>query len=291
MKPRPAAGGGGRGPGSGREIPSVGAGLRRPRGGPRATGRGPPRGTEAVWVGGRRTVAEAIRAGVAREILLLEPVRGGGPLAGIAELAARTGVPTRPADHERLDSLVSDHKGVAARVALPRALAEPDLARIEVADTDIAVVLDGIMDPQNLGAAARAAEGAGATLLVTRERRSAPVTAAAVRASAGALLHLRHARVTNLTRTVELLKDRGFTVIGLDEGADRTVYDEPCPEGPVALVLGSEGEGISRLVREHCDLLVALPMRGRVESLNASSALAAVLFAYVVPSRMPSATI
>ncbi len=232
-------------------------------------------------------MAEAIRAGTAREIVLAGHARTPGPLAAIAEEAGRAGVPTREADRERLDGLAPDHQGVVARVVVPGTLAERDLATFRVSDRDVAVVLDGITDPQNLGAAARAAEGAGATLLVTRDRRSAPVTAAAVRASAGALLHLRHARVTNLTRAVEHLKVRGFTVIGLDQAAPRTVYDEPCPDGPVALVVGSEGEGISRLVREHCDLLVSLPMRGTVESLNASASLAAVLFAYVVPSRGP----
>src|SRR5438105_12885220 len=106
-----------------------------------------------------------------------------------------------------------------------------------------------------------------------------------MRASAGALSHLPVARVTNLRRTVDALKDRDFTVIGLDGDAGRSIYDEPCPGGPVAIVVGSEGTGISRLVREGCDLLVAAPMRGAVGSLNASAALAAVMYGYVLPSR------
>jgi 23S rRNA (guanosine2251-2'-O)-methyltransferase len=151
----------------------------------------------------------------------------------------------------------------------------------------IVVVLDGIEDPQNLGAAARAAEAAGAAALVSRTRRGAPVTDAAVRASAGALLHLAHARVANIARAIDRLQAAGFTVVGLHGEADRTIFDEPCPEGRVAIAVGSEGSGLSRLVRERCDLLVALPMRGRVGSLNAASSLAAALYAYVMPRREP----
>jgi 23S rRNA (guanosine2251-2'-O)-methyltransferase len=121
-------------------------------------------------------------------------------------------------------------------------------------------------------------------MLITRTRRSAPVTPAAVRASAGALSHLPHARVANLTRAIERLHDAGFTVAGLDERADDTIYDRPCPDGRLALVVGSEGAGMSRLVREHCDLLVSLPMRGKVGSLNAAASLAAVLYGWVVAS-------
>src|SRR5205085_5166735 len=147
----------------------------------------------------------------------------------------------------------------------------------------VVVLLDGVTDPQNLGAAARVAEATGAAMLVIRERRSAGVTPAAVRASAGALLHLPHARVANLTRALEALKDRGFSVVGLDESAETEIGKSRCPAGPVALVIGSEGAGMSRLVRESCDQVVRLPMSGRVASLNAASALSAALYAYVMP--------
>jgi 23S rRNA (guanosine2251-2'-O)-methyltransferase len=126
-------------------------------------------------------------------------------------------------------------------------------------------------------------------MLVTRTHRSAPPTAAAIRASAGALLHLPHARVANLSRALDRLRDAGFTTIGLDGDASRSVFDDPCPEGRVALVVGSEGAGMSRLVREHCDLLVSLPMHGKVESLNAAASLAAVLYGYVLAGREGSA--
>lgn len=177
---------------------------------------------------------------------------------------------------------------MVARVQTPRALAERDLSTWPFGADALVVVLDGVTDPQNLGAAARSAEAAGAAMLVTRVRRSAPVSAAAVRASAGALLHLPHARVANVTRALGRLQEAGFFVVGLDGAAPSSVYDEPSPPGRIALVLGGEGAGLSRLVRERCDALVALPMAGRVASLNASAALAAVLYSYVVPSRRPS---
>jgi 23S rRNA (guanosine2251-2'-O)-methyltransferase len=162
-------------------------------------------------------------------------------------------------------------------------LSERDLGETEWAEDAIAVVLDGIEDPQNLGASARSAEAAGASVLVSRTHRGAPVTGAAVRASAGALLHLRHARVANIARAIERLQAVGFSAVGLDGSAERSIFDTPCPDGRVAIVLGSEGAGLSRLVRERCDLLVALPMRGRVASLNAAASLAAALYAFVLP--------
>ena len=106
-----------------------------------------------------------------------------------------------------------------------------------------------------------------------------------MRASAGALSHLPHARVANIARAIERLQAIGFSAVGLDGDAPTSIFDGPCPEGRVALVVGSEGAGLSRLVRERCDLLVALPMRGRVGSLNASASLAAALYGYVLPSR------
>jgi 23S rRNA (guanosine2251-2'-O)-methyltransferase len=111
------------------------------------------------------------------------------------------------------------------------------------------------------------------------------VSPAAIRASAGALLHLPLARVANIPRSLARLKEARFTVVGLDEEAVRSVYDETAPDGRLAVVVGAEGEGLARLTRETCDVLVSLPMHGRVGSLNASASLAAVLFAYVVPRR------
>jgi 23S rRNA (guanosine2251-2'-O)-methyltransferase len=170
-------------------------------------------------------------------------------------------------------------------VKLPPELSEGDLAHRAYAQDAIVVALDGVTDPQNLGAAARSAEAAGAVLLVTRQRRAAPVTPAAVRASAGALLHLPLARVANIPRALERLQELGFWVVGLDEEADATIYEGTPPNGRIALVIGDEGRGLSRLARERCDELRSLPMGGRVASLNASAALAAALFGFVLPAR------
>ena len=241
-------------------------------------------------VAGRRAVAEAVRSGGAREVLVERGAKGTQGLQQVLAAAAERNVPVRRVPREELDRLAADHRGVVAVVAetdVPAELSERDLASFDFADDAFVVVLDGVEDPQNLGAAARTAEAAGAAVLVTRVRRAAPVTPAAIRASSGALLHLPHARVANIAKALTRLQDAGFFVVGLDGGADASVYDAPAPEGRVAIVVGAEGTGLSRLVRERCDALVALPMRGRVGSLNASAALAATLYAYVVPSRRP----
>ena len=246
------------------------------------TGAVPGRGAALEAVPGRRAALEAIRAGIAHEVLVAGRTAA---LRDVLGAAQAVGVPVREVPRAELDALAPDHHGVVARVGARDPLGERDLATWPYGEEDVVVVLDGIEDPQNLGAAARSAEAAGAAMLVTRIRRAAGVTPAAVRSSAGALLHLPHARVANIARALERLKDVGFTVVGLDERAGRTVYEEPCPPGRLAIVVGSEGAGLSRLVREACDLLVSLPMLGRVSSLNASASLAAVLYGYVLPSR------
>ena len=234
---------------------------------------------------GRRAALEAVRSGRAREVLVARSARGTPGLRELLETARDAGVVVRRVARAELDRVARDHHGVVARMAPLPEPGERELARWPFGPEDLVVVLDGVADPQNLGAAARTAEAAGAAMLVSRLRRAAPVSAAAVRASAGALLHLPHARVANLPRALRRLQDVGFTVACLDHRAPRTIYDEPCPAGRLALVVGSEGAGISRLVREACELLVALPMRGRVGSLNASAALAAALYGWVLPQR------
>lgn len=236
-------------------------------------------------VAGRRAAMEAVRAGRAQEVLVARGSRSTPALRDLVDAATDRGVPVREASRRELDAFDRDHHGVVALVEATPELGERHLASWPFGDDDVVVVLDGITDPQNLGAAARAAEAAGAVMLVTRIRRAAAVTPAAVKASSGALLHLPHARVANIARALERLKEAAFFVVGLDEGAEATVYDRPCPPGRIALVLGSEGEGLSRLTREACDALVRLPMHGRVDSLNAAASLAAVLYAFVLPSR------
>lgn len=239
----------------------------------------------ALVVGGRRAVLEAVRAGRVTTVLLARGARATPGLRELLDAARAEAVSVTEVERSELDALDPDHHGVAARVHLAETIDERGLSSWSYTDDALVVLLDGITDPHNLGAAARSAEAAGAEMFVTRTRRGADVTSAALRASAGALFHLPHARVANLTRALERLKDAGFTVVGLDESADPAAFERPCPEGRLAVVLGAEGEGISRLVRESCDVLMSLPVRGRVSSLNASAALAAALYAYVLPSR------
>jgi 23S rRNA (guanosine2251-2'-O)-methyltransferase len=238
-------------------------------------------------IAGRRAVAEALRAGAVERVAVAHGARKTPGLRAVLEAAETAGVPVEDVERGALDVWASDHQGVVAFATTPRrqGFGERDLTTFAFPDDPVVVVLDGIEDPQNLGAAVRAAEAAGASMVVSRTRRSAAVTEAAVRASSGALLHLPHARVANIPRALDRLRDRGFTVIGLDGAAGTSVFDAPAPDGPLALVLGSEGRGMSRLAKERCDGLVALPMRGRVGSLNAAAALAAVLWSYVLPRK------
>lgn len=238
-----------------------------------------------IVVAGRRGALEAVRAGVATEVLVARGSRSTSGLRELLEASRRAGVAVRDVDRAELDALAADHHGAAARVRVASPLGERELATRTYGPDDLVVVLDGIEDPQNLGAAARSAEAAGAVMLVLRTHRAADVTPAAIRASSGALLHVPLARVANVARALARLKDAGFAVVGLDERSPTSVYEAEPLEGRVAVVVGSEGGGLSRLTRQACDLLVALPMRGRVGSLNASAALAALLYAFVLPRR------
>jgi 23S rRNA (guanosine2251-2'-O)-methyltransferase len=174
------------------------------------------------------------------------------------------------------------HQGVAALVGRPSELDERGLSTASFDPDALVVVLDGITDPQNLGASVRSAEAAGAAMLVTRKRRAAPLSPGAVKASAGALFHLPVARVANIARALDTLKDRGFYVVGLDQRAPSDIHQAAPPPRPLALVVGAEDVGLSRLVRESCDELVAIPISGRTSSLNAAAALAVALFGYAL---------
>jgi 23S rRNA (guanosine2251-2'-O)-methyltransferase len=226
---------------------------------------------------GRGPVAEALRAGRRLHEVVVD-VRGGPELTALADQAAAAGVAVRRADRDALDGLSYGvlHQGVVARA--------PDFpyrSLGEIRDTHLVVVLDGVTDPQNLGAIARSAEAAGAGALIVRERRSASVTAAAEKASAGALSWLPVAVVPNVVRALHTLSERGFWSVGLAGDASQTLWEANLLDGPVAVVIGAEGGGLSRLVRERVDLLVRIPMVGAMTSLNASAASAVTLFEVV----------
>jgi 23S rRNA (guanosine2251-2'-O)-methyltransferase len=141
----------------------------------------------------------------------------------------------------------------------------------------IIVILDGISDPHNLGAIARSCECAGAAGLVISERNSAPITPAAVKVSAGAMEHLLIANAGNMIQALDLLKSKDFWIVGTDDSAERN-YTDKIYDSPIALIIGSEGKGISPSLKKHCDFLVKIPLKGKINSLNASVATGIILF-------------
>jgi 23S rRNA (guanosine2251-2'-O)-methyltransferase len=223
---------------------------------------------------GIHPVGEALRAGRALERLLVARGVGGPRMQELIELARGAGTPVRFEPRAALDRLAGTpaHQGVVALGA-----AKPYAELDDVAGADLVVLLDGVEDPHNLGAIVRTAHAAGAGGIVIPERRAASLTDVAAKAAAGALEHLPVARVANLNRALEELKRRGFWIYGLDERG--TVdYDQVDFASPTALVLGGEGKGLHEQVRQHCDVLVRIPMAGHISSLNVSVAAGVVLF-------------
>ena len=225
---------------------------------------------------GINPVLEALRAGTVSRLWVR--AEAGARVARLVARAARAGVAVRPADAAELDRLAAGgpHQGVAAEVDRPPRRTLDDLLR-DAGAVPLLVVLDGIEDPRNVGAVARTAEAAGVDGLIHQTRRSAPLGATAARASAGALAHLRVAAVVNISRALEELRRAGVWTVGLAEDAERP-YHSLDLTAPTALVIGAEGSGLRRLVRQRCDWLVSIPMRGRVSSLNVSVAAGIALF-------------
>ncbi len=242
------------------------------------------------WLYGRHGVEEALRAGRRRiyRVLVAGAEEGKGPpagerLRGIEALARQAGVPVEVVPASRLDALTRvghHHQGVAAEaspfVYTPLA-GVLDLCRRHALHTLI-LLLDSLQDPQNFGTLLRTAEAVGVTAVVMPERRQVEITPAVVNASAGAVEHLQVCRTTNLVRAIERLQEAGLWVYALHAGPDATLYTDADLTGPLGLVVGSEGKGVSRLVRERCDAVLRIPMFGRVESLNAAVAGSIVLY-------------
>jgi len=223
---------------------------------------------------GIHPVAEALRAKHALDRVLVAQGAGGPRLQEIIDLARRANVPVRFEPRAALDRLAgsSAHQGV---VAMGAASKYSDLD--EAAASQLVVVLDGVEDPHNLGAIIRTAHAAGAGAVVIPERRAASVTDVVSKAAAGALEYLPIVRVTNVNRTLEELKEKGYWIYGLDERGTDT-YDDIQYATPTVIVLGGEGKGLHDLVRKHCDALVRIPMAGKISSLNVSVAAGVVLF-------------
>ncbi|MFN2242794.1 MAG: 23S rRNA (guanosine(2251)-2'-O)-methyltransferase RlmB [Anaerolineae bacterium] len=233
---------------------------------------------------GRQPVRETLRARRRQvfKLLLAEGVRPAGVVAQILALAEAAGIPVQTVNRRELDKLGGEvnHQGLAAEVSgYPYVdLAEPMRLAREAGAFPFLLLLDHVQDPQNLGSLLRTAEAAGVHGVIIPGRRAAGVTPAAVRASAGAAEHVRVAQVANLVQAMRQLKAEGVWIAGLEAVPEAQLYTEAALSGPLGLVIGSEGQGLARLVRETCDFLIRLPMLGQVESLNAGVAGAIALY-------------
>jgi 23S rRNA (guanosine2251-2'-O)-methyltransferase len=231
---------------------------------------------------GKQPVRELLRAGRrVRRILVASGARETPNLREILDLAARRQVPVHPVERARLDQLADHHQGVAAETEpYPYADFRALLAAAHAPERPpLYLALDLVQDPQNFGTLLRTAAAVGVSGVLLPEHRAVGVTPGVRRASAGAVEHLRIARVPNLVRALEQLKEAGVWVVGLDARAPQA-YDTLDPRGPLAIVVGSEEQGLRRLVREACDFLVALPMEPVIDSLNAAVAGSIVLYSY-----------
>ena len=228
---------------------------------------------------GRNPIREALKAG--RDIEKLLVARGEliGSAREIVAMARDAKIIVQEVARERLDAMAPNHQGLIAVASAYSYKTVEDMLALakERGEAPFLVILDGVTDPHNLGAIIRSAECVGAHGVIIPERRAVGLTPSAVKASAGAVEHIPVAKEVNLTRTIERLKKEGVWVYGAAmKGEDFRKVDF---SGPAALVIGSEGEGISRLVMESCDRLVSLPIKGQLDSLNASVAAGVLLYA------------
>ena len=229
---------------------------------------------------GRNAVREALKSGRPANTLFIKRGEKNGPILPLVAEAKARNIPVKEVDPKKLDFMCGhqNHQGVILSAAAHTyATVEEILAAAkEKNEAPFLVICDGIEDPPNLGAIIRSAEAGGAHGIIIPERRSAALTGIVSKTSAGALEYLPVARVTNLTATIRDLQKEGVWVYAAD--MDGTPYDQTDFSGPVALVIGAEGAGVSRLVGETCDGIVSIPMTGKINSLNASVAAGILIF-------------
>jgi 23S rRNA (guanosine2251-2'-O)-methyltransferase len=237
--------------------------------------------SEEELLAGKHPVLEALRSGRPLNKIWVASQAQHQLVQPVLEAARERGVVVQMTDRRALDRLAPGvpHQGIVAQAAAaPYVELENLLDRAAQGDhPPLLVLLDEVEDPHNLGSVLRTAECAGASGVIVPKRRSAGLTAAVAKASAGAVEYVPVARVTNLAQTIGLLQSRGYWVAGADASAPQDVFGVNLT-GPLAIVIGSEGKGLSRLVREKCDFLVSLPMFGRIGSLNASVAAGVILY-------------
>jgi 23S rRNA (guanosine2251-2'-O)-methyltransferase len=241
-------------------------------------------GSEAEWVAGRNSVLEALRAGVpVTGVYVAEGAERDGRLREVFGIVADRGLSMMEVGRSELDRMTGGavHQGLAARIP-PYEYAHPDDLLDHAADNGeppLIVALDSVTDPRNLGAVVRSASGFGAHGVLIPERRSAGMTASAWKTSAGAAARLPIAQTVNLVRQLKAYQDAGCMVIGLAADGDVSLPDLDLADGPLVVVVGSEGNGLSRLVTETCDQIVSIPMASSLESLNAGVAASVALYA------------
>lgn len=231
---------------------------------------------------GRNPLIEALEAGntTIDKILIQDGLRH-SQIGYIRNLAKKKGVQYRFVDKRKLDTMAEgqNHQGVIAFIAAHKYAELSDIFAIaeERGESPFVVIADGITDPHNLGSIIRTANAAGAHGVIIPKNRSAALNATVSKVSAGAVEYTPVVRVTNLSQTMKQLQDKGLWIVGTDLSATQT-HSQCDLTGALAIVIGSEGEGMSRLVRENCDFLVKIPMIGRIESLNASVAAGVLLY-------------
>jgi 23S rRNA (guanosine2251-2'-O)-methyltransferase len=226
---------------------------------------------------GIHPVVEALRAGRPLERILIARGAAGTRMQEIIDLARQNSTPVRFEARDAIERMAGGaaHQGVIAMGAATKYAGLDDVAP----GAQLLVVLDGVEDPHNLGAIVRTAHAAGADAVIIPERRAVGLTETVAKAAAGALEHLPVARVVNINRTLEALKEQGFWIYGLDERGTVS-HSNVKWATPTAIVLGAEGHGLHEQVRKHCDELVRIPMAGQIASLNVSVAAGIVLFAW-----------
>ena len=251
----------------------------------KAQGQRPRKKTnDAEWIAGRNPVVDALREGVpVNALYVAEGTERDNRLREAFQLAADGGVSLLEVSRYELDRLTNGavHQGIAARIPAYEYAHPDDLLTLaaEQREKPLIVVLDSVTDPRNLGAAVRSAAAFGAHGVVIPERRAAGMTAAAWKTSAGAAARIPVAQTVNLTRQLKAYQDAGCMVVGLAADGDVELPAMDLADGPRVLVVGSEGDGLSRLVAETCDMLVSIPMVNSVESLNAGVACGVALYA------------
>ncbi len=230
---------------------------------------------------GRNSVLEAIKSDRTINKILVSKGDKEGSIKQIIALAREKGIIVQETDRVSLDkiSTTHSHQGVIAFVAVKDYVEVDDILEIAQSkgEAPFIIILDGITDPHNLGSILRTANAVGAHGVVIPKRRAIGLTAAVSKASAGAIEYVPVARVTNIAQTIDYLKEQNLWVVGTDQSGEKSFYEIDL-KGPIALVIGSEGEGMGKLVSEKCDFVVNLPMKGQISSLNAAVAGAIVMY-------------